>query len=175
MSSTTESSVSGRGSVVARISAFVVGAVAMALAIVLQTANMAFLVALALRSGASRSASDRDAHFLAKVRCRRARCAGLAGGILGSIGLILVRPSVMGVEFTTVVGQQHDSGRGFVPAGESRHPGAFHQIIGAILGTLLATTSSRNFRRSCSSAPIPASERKGRVHTRTEVKYIQSG
>src|SRR5262249_54173680 len=90
---------------VARVSAFVVGAVAIAIAIVLgPSANVAFLVALTFAVAASANLPV----ILMSIFWRRfntaGAVAGLATGLLASIGLILISPSLMAVDPPTVTG-----------------------------------------------------------------------
>lgn len=90
---------------VARVSAFVVGGVSILLAILLgPTANVAFLVGLAFAVAASANLPV----IVLSIFWRRFNTAGavtgLAVGLLGSIGLILVSPSLMGIDPPTVVG-----------------------------------------------------------------------
>ncbi|MGH9629145.1 MAG: solute symporter family protein, partial [Bryobacteraceae bacterium] len=82
---------------VARITAFVVGMVSIAIAIVLgPTANVAFLVGLAFAVAASANLPV----ILFSLFWKRFNTAGavwgLAGGLVSSIGLILISPSVRG-------------------------------------------------------------------------------
>src|SRR3974390_577016 len=90
---------------VARISAFVVGAVAISIAIVLgPTFNVAFLVALAFAVAASANLPV----ILLSIFWRRfntaGAVAGLAVGLLSSIGLIIIGPSIMAVDPPTITG-----------------------------------------------------------------------
>src|ERR1700739_1624710 len=90
---------------VARISAFVVGAAAITIAILLgPTANVAFLVALAFAVAASANLPV----IVLSIFWRRFNTAGavtgLAIGLLASIGLILIGPSLMGIDPPTVTG-----------------------------------------------------------------------
>src|SRR5438477_6766 len=87
----------------ARISAFVVGAAAIGIAIVLgPTANVAFLVALAFAVAASANLRV----IVLSIFWRRFNTAGavsgLGVGLLASIGLILVSPSFMAIDPPTV-------------------------------------------------------------------------
>ena len=107
----------------ARISAFVVGAIAIAIAIVLgRHANVAFLVALAFAVAASANLPV----IVMSIFWRRFNTAGavtgLAVGLLASIGLILVSPSLMADRSADCDrrGAAPDPGEGVVPAGESR-------------------------------------------------------
>src|SRR5438270_13518413 len=82
---------------VARISAFVVGAVAITIASALgPTANVAFLVALAFAVAASANVPV----IILSIFWRRFNTAGavcgLAAGLLGSLVLIFLSPSLMG-------------------------------------------------------------------------------
>src|SRR6201996_4970493 len=95
----------GEEVLVARISAFVVGGVAIPLAVFLgPTANVAFLVALAFAVAASANLPV----IVLSIFWRRFNTAGavtgLAVGLLASIGLILISPSLMAVDPPTVVG-----------------------------------------------------------------------
>src|SRR6185436_4955281 len=82
---------------VARITAFVVGAIAMAIAIVLgPTANVAFLVALAFAVAASANFPVILFSIYWKRFNTAGAVAGLATGLGSSILLILVSPSIMG-------------------------------------------------------------------------------
>src|SRR5208337_4511905 len=93
----------GEEVLVARISAFGVGAVAIFIAIVLgPTANVAFLVALAFAVAASANLPV----ILFSIFWRRfntaGAVAGLATGLLASIALIFIGPSIMTVDAPTV-------------------------------------------------------------------------
>ena len=89
---------------VARISAFVVGAISIFLAIKLQTVNVAFLVGLAFAVAASANLPV----IVLSIFWRRFNTAGavtgLAAGLVASIGLIIVSPSIMGIDPPTVTG-----------------------------------------------------------------------
>ena len=90
---------------VARISAFVVGAVAITIAIVLgPTANVAFLVALAFAVAASANLPVIVLSIFWKRFNTTGAVLGLAVGLIASIGLILVGPSLMGIDPPTVTG-----------------------------------------------------------------------
>ena len=84
---------------VARVTAFVVGALAITIAILLgKTANVAFLVALAFAVAASANLPVLLlALFWRRFTTLGAVC-GLATGLVASIALILIGPSVMGKE-----------------------------------------------------------------------------
>jgi cation/acetate symporter len=94
----------GEEVLVARISAFVVGAISIFLAIKLQTVNVAFLVGLAFAVAASANLPV----IVLSIFWRRFNTAGavtgLAAGLIASIGLIIVSPSIMGVDPPTVTG-----------------------------------------------------------------------
>ena len=90
---------------VARISAFVVGAVAIGIAIVLgPTANVAFLVALAFAVAASANLPVIVLSIFWRRFNTTGAVAGLAVGLAASIGLILVGPSLMGIDPPAVIG-----------------------------------------------------------------------
>ncbi len=132
----------GEEVLVARISAFVIGAVAIAIAILLgPTANVAFLVALAFAVAASANLPV----ILFSIYWRRfntaGACAGLAVGLLASIGLILVSPSLMGIDPPTVTGTARHlfQAKPWFPL---ENPGILSiplGFIGAIVGTLLSS------------------------------------
>ena len=129
----------GEEVLVARISAFVVGAVAIAIAIVLgPTANVAFLVALAFAVAASANLPV----IVLSIFWRRFNTAGavsgLAVGLLASIGLILVSPSLMAIDPPTVTGTARHliQAKAWFPL---ENPGILSiplGFIGAIVGTL---------------------------------------
>src|SRR5689334_13392279 len=118
---------------VARITAFVVGAIAIGIAIILgPKANVAFLVALAFAVASSANLPV----IVFSIFWRRfntlGACLGLGVGLAGSILLILVGPSVMGVD-----------GKHFInhaPLFPLENPGILSVplgFIGAWLGTML--------------------------------------
>src|SRR5271166_4567530 len=135
---------------VARISAFVVGAVAIGIAILLgPTANVAFLVALAFAVAASANLPV----IVLSIFWRRFNTAGavsgLAVGLLASIGLILVSPSMMAIDPPTVTGTARHliQAKAWFPL---ENPGILSiplGFIGAILGTLIShePTSQHKF------------------------------
>jgi len=134
----------GEEVMVARISAFVVGAVAIGLAIVLQTANVAFLVALAFAVAASANLPV----IVLSIFWRRFNTAGavtgLAVGLLASIGLILISPSLMGIDPPTVVGAARHifQAKAIFPL---ENPGILSiplGFMGAIIGTLVSSEPS---------------------------------
>src|SRR5512133_81023 len=84
---------------VARITAFVVGAIAIGIAIVLgPKANVAFLVALAFAVASSANLPVIIFSIFWKRFNTLGACLGLGVGLAGSILLILIGPSVMGVD-----------------------------------------------------------------------------
>ena len=130
----------GEEVMVARISAFVVGAVAIALAIVLQTANVAFLVALAFAVAASANLPVIVMSIFWRRFNTTGAVAGLAVGLLASLGLILISPSVMGIDPPTVTGAARHiiQAKPWFPL---ENPGILSiplGFIGAILGTLIS-------------------------------------
>src|SRR5450755_2903591 len=140
----------GEEVLVARISAFVVGAVAISIAILLgPTANVAFLVALAFAVAASANLPV----IVLSIFWRRFNTAGavtgLGVGLLASIGLILVSPSLMAIDPPTVVGAARHliQAKAWFPL---ENPGILSiplGFIGAIVGTLLSNepTSQHKF------------------------------
>jgi cation/acetate symporter len=130
---------------VARISAFAVGAVAIGIAIVLgPTFNVAFLVALAFAVAASANLPV----IVLSIFWRRFNTAGavtgLAVGLLASIGLILVSPSLMALDPPTVTGTARHliQAKAWFPL---ENPGILSiplGFIGAIIGTLVSSEPS---------------------------------
>ena len=126
---------------VARISAFVVGAVAISIAIILgPTANVAFLVALAFAVAASANLPVIVLSIFWRRFNTTGAVMGLAVGLIASIGLILVGPSLMGIDPPTVTG----AARHLIqakPIFPLENPGILSIPIGflaAILGTFLS-------------------------------------
>ena len=126
---------------VARISAFVVGAIAIAIAILLgPTANVAFLVALAFAVAASANLPVIVLSIFWRRFNTTGAVAGLAVGLLASIGLILIGPSLMAVDPPTVTGAARHliQAKAWFPL---ENPGILSiplGFLGAILGTLLS-------------------------------------
>jgi cation/acetate symporter len=140
----------GEEVLVARISAFVVGGVAITIAILLgPTANVAFLVALAFAVAASANLPV----IVFSIFWRRFNTAGavtgLAVGLLASIGLIIVSPSLMAIDPPTVTGAARHliQAKALFPL---ENPGILSIPLGflaAIAGTLLShePTSQHKF------------------------------
>ncbi len=87
---------------VARISAFVVGALSIFLAIKLQTANVAFLVGLAFAVAASANLPVIVLSIFWKRFSTTGAVMGLGVGLLSSIVLIILSPSIMGIDAANV-------------------------------------------------------------------------
>jgi cation/acetate symporter len=83
---------------VARITAFVVGAVSIFLAIKLQSVNVAFLVGLAFAVAASANLPVIVLSIFWKKFSTTGAVLGLAVGLLSSIVLIILSPSIMGID-----------------------------------------------------------------------------
>jgi cation/acetate symporter len=83
---------------VARITAFVVGALAIFLAIQLQTINVAFLVGLAFAVAASANLPVIVLSIFWRRFNTAGAVAGLGVGLLASIVLIVLSPSIMGID-----------------------------------------------------------------------------
>jgi cation/acetate symporter len=130
----------GEEVMVARISAFVVGAVAITIAIVLgPTANVAFLVALAFAVAASANLPVIVLSIFWRRFNTTGAVAGLTIGLLASIGLILISPSLMAVDPPTVTGAARHliQAKAIFPL---ENPGILSiplGFVGAFLGTLL--------------------------------------
>ena len=118
---------------VARVTAFVVGAVAISIAILLgPTFNVAFLVALAFAVAASANLPV----ILFSIYWKRFNTAGavlgLVAGLLGSLLLIVIGPSIMGTDGKHLINH--------APLFPLENPGIISVpigFLGAILGTFL--------------------------------------
>jgi cation/acetate symporter len=135
----------GEEVLVARISAFVIGAVAIFVAILLgPTANVAFLVALAFAVAASANLPVIVLSIFWKRFNTVGACMGLGVGLAASIGLILISPSLMGIDPPTVTGAaRHLFQR--APIFPLENPGILSiplGFVGAIVGTLLSREPS---------------------------------
>jgi cation/acetate symporter len=129
---------------VARITAFVVGAVSIFLAIKLQTINVAFLVGLAFAVAASANLPVIVLSIFWRRFNTAGAVAGLAVGLVSSIVLILISPSIMGVDApNTVASARHlIQTAAFFPL---KNPGIVSIPLGfiaAILGTLFTREPS---------------------------------
>src|SRR5215472_8637606 len=139
----------GEEVLVARISAFVVGAVAIFIAILLgPTANVAFLVALAFAVAASANLPVIVLSIFWRRFNTAGAVAGLATGLIASIGLILVSPSLMAVDPPTVVGTARHliQAQAWFPL---ENPGILSiplGFLGAFLGTILSHEPSSQLR-----------------------------
>ncbi len=123
---------------VARVTAFVVGAIAMAIAIVLgPTANVAFLVALAFAVAASANLPVIVLSIYWKRFNTVGAVLGLTSGLVSSLALILISPGIMGVD---APGAAIHHAIQHAPIFPLENPGILSIPIGfagAILGTLL--------------------------------------
>jgi len=134
---------------VARVAAFVVGFIAMGIAIMLgPTANVAFLVALAFAVAASANLPV----IVLSIYWRRfnttGAVAGLAVGLLASLGLIIVGPSFMAIDPPTVTGAARHmfQMKAWFPL---ENPAILSVPLGfaaAILGTLLTREPSAELK-----------------------------
>src|SRR5246500_4301714 len=139
----------GEEVLVARISAFVVGAISIFLAIQLQTVNVAFLVGLAFAVAASANLPVIVLSIFWKRFNTVGAVTGLAVGLLASIGLIVVSPSLMALDPPTVTGTARHliQAKAWFPL---ENPGILSiplGFIGAIIGTLVSSeaTSQEKF------------------------------
>ena len=117
---------------VARITAFVVGAVAILLAIKLQAVNVAFLVGLAFAVAASANLPVIVFSIFWRRFNTAGAVAGLLVGLISSIVLIMISPSVMGMDAKALIHGE--------PIFPLRNPGIVSiplGFLGAILGTFL--------------------------------------
>lgn len=127
----------GEEVLVARITAFVVGAISIVLAIQLQTINVAFLVGLAFAVAASANLPVIVFSIFWRRFNTTGAVAGLTVGLVGSIGLILVSPSVMGLDAKALI---HHA-----PLFPLKNPGIVSIPLGflaAFLGALLSREPS---------------------------------
>jgi cation/acetate symporter len=134
---------------VARITAFVVGAISITLAIVLgPTANVAFLVGLAFAVAASANLPVIVLSLFWKKFNTGGAVMGLATGLVASLALICISPSIMGIDKVGVAASarhliQH------APIFPLENPGILSiplGFIGAILGTFLVREPSAEAR-----------------------------
>jgi cation/acetate symporter len=130
---------------VARIAAFVVGAVSMFLAIRLQTINVAFLVGLAFAVAASANLPVIVLSLFWRRFTTAGACWGLAVGLVSSIALIIVSPSVMGTDAKALI--QH------APLFPLKNPGIVSIPLG-FLAAVLATLATREPRAEAKFAEL---------------------
>ncbi|MCI0663391.1 MAG: cation acetate symporter, partial [Acidobacteria bacterium] len=110
---------------VARVTAFVVGAIAILIAVLLgPNANVAFLVALAFAVAASANLPVIVLSLFWRRFNTRGAVAGLATGLISSLALILISPSIMK---TDPIFPLENPGIISIPLG----------FLGAFVGTLL--------------------------------------
>jgi len=130
---------------VARITAFVVGAVSIALAIALgPTANVAFLVGLAFAVAASANLPAIVLSLAWKRFNTAGAVAGLAVGLISSIGLIIISPTIMTKDAPTVAAAARHLIQS-APIFPLENPGIITIPLGflaAIIGTLLSKDST---------------------------------
>lgn len=126
---------------VARITAFVVGAVSILIAILLgPNANVAFLVALAFAVAASANLPVIVLSLFWKRFNTTGAVIGLATGLIASIGLIFLSPSIMTIDPPTVTG----AARHLIqadPLFPLENPGILSiplGFLGAVIGTLMS-------------------------------------
>ncbi|NUQ11250.1 MAG: cation/acetate symporter ActP [Gemmatimonadaceae bacterium] len=116
---------------IARITAFVVGALSIALAIRLQNANVAFLVGLAFAVAASANLPVIVLSIFWRRFNTAGACWGIGVGLVSSIVLIALSPSVMGTAPGALI--QHE------PLFPLKNPGILSiplGFAGAVIGTL---------------------------------------
>jgi len=129
---------------VARVTAFVVGAIAIAIAILLgPNANVAFLVALAFAVAASANLPVIVLSLFWRRFNTRGAVSGLATGLTASILLIILSPSIMGVDPPGVSAAARHLIQS-APIFPLENPGIVSiplGFVGALLGTLLGRES----------------------------------
>ncbi len=133
-----------RSVLVARITAFVVGAVSIAIAIILgPTFNVAFLVGLAFAVAASANLPVILMSIFWKRFTTQGAVAGLATGLLSSLALIVISPSIMGIDGPNVAAAARHliQAKALFPL---ENPGIVSiplGFLGAVVGTLLSRVS----------------------------------
>jgi cation/acetate symporter len=127
---------------VARTTAFVVGAVAILVAIKLRSVNVAFLVGLAFAVAASANFPVIVLSLFWRRFSTYGACCGLAVGLASSIVLIVLSPSVMGTGPGSLIDHE--------PIFPLKNPGVLSVPLG-LLGAVLATLFT--------PAPVHADER----------------
>jgi len=135
---------------VARITAFVVGAVSIGAAMILgPTFNVAFLVGLAFAVAASANLPVIVLSIFWRRFTTEGAVAGLATGLLGSLVLIVLSPSIMGVDGPNLAAAaRHLIQR--PPIFPLENPGIVSiplGFLGAILGTLMSRADADSERK----------------------------
>ena len=120
---------------VARISAFVIGAVAIALAIPGQKLNVAFLVALAFAVAASANLPALLYNLFWKRFNTRGAVWSIYGGLISAVGLVFFSPTVSGSETALFTGADFS----WFPLS---NPGIISIPFGFLMGYLGTVTSS---------------------------------
>ncbi len=126
---------------IARVSAFVLGAISMVIAILLgPTVNVAFLTSLAICVAASANLPAIVFSIFWPRFNTTGAVAGMAVGLMASIGLILISPSLMAIDPPTVTGSARHliQAKAWFPL---ENPGIVSIPLGflaAIVGTLLS-------------------------------------
>jgi cation/acetate symporter len=134
----------GEEVMVARIAAFGVGIVSIILAIALQTANVAFLVGLAFAVAASANLPVIVFSIFWKRFNTTGAVAGIATGLIASLLLIAISPSIMGIDTATTAA----TARHLIQANAIfplTNPGILSiplGFLGAYLGTMLSREPS---------------------------------
>jgi cation/acetate symporter len=143
---------------VARITAFVVGAISIFLAIKLQNVNVAFLVGLAFAVAASANLPVIVLSIFWRKFSTAGAVLGLAVGLLSSIILIVLSPSIMGVDGPEVAAAKRHLIQ-MPPIFPLTNPG----LVSIPLG-FLAARASQGWRRE-PAAEARFAELKVRAHT----------
>jgi len=130
---------------VARVTAFVVGAVAITIAIVLgPTFNVAFLVALAFAVAASANLPVILLSIYWKRFTTEGAVCGLATGLVSSLALIAISPSIMGVDGPNVAAAARHLIQ-MKPIFPLENPGILSipiGFLGAFVGTMMSRVDS---------------------------------
>ncbi|MDQ3663965.1 MAG: cation acetate symporter [Actinomycetota bacterium] len=121
---------------VARVAAFVIGGVAIALAIPAQNLNIAFLVALAFAVAASANLPSLIYNLFWKRFNTRGAVWAIYGGLVSCIGLVFFSPVVSGAETGTALFP--DSDWSYFPLS---NPGIISIPLGFLMGWLGTVTS----------------------------------
>jgi cation/acetate symporter len=135
---------------VARITSFAVGAISIVIAIVLgPTFNVAFLVGLAFAVAASANLPVIVLSIFWRRFTTEGAVWGLAAGLISSLALIVISPSIMGVDAPTVA----KASRHLIqaePLFPLENPGILSiplGFLGALLGTLVSRADRDAERR----------------------------
>jgi len=129
---------------VARVAAFVVGFIAILIALKLQTANVAFLVALTFAVAASANLPVIVFSIFWKRFNTYGAVGGLAVGLVSSLALIVISPNIMGIDAPTVAASARHliQAKAIFPLSNPAILSVPLGFLGAIIGTFLSREPS---------------------------------